>query len=395
MSGRRARSILAGGLACAVLAAFAAPATASDGDAVGADAFYATPRKAVLRALEPGDVIRSQRIEAPEGARAWRVLYRSESVAGKPIAVSGVVAAPDTRSQSRRPVVTWAHGTVGVADQCAPSRSPSVATGIPYVEELLAAGHVVAATDYEGLGTEGDHPYLVGQSEGRGVLDAARAARDLTRAQAGRDVTVIGHSQGGQAALFAGELAREYAPELDVTGVVALAPVSDLGTIIGAAAGIPRAAGYAVMAARGFAAAYPQVDVARLLTPEALARSDVVDTACATEVVDSYASIPGTAFAIDPRTTPPYDEIIVANTAGHVRTRAPVLLVHGAGDTLVPVGLSQQFLPMLCAVGTDAELRTYVGATHGSVVTEAQPDVLAWVAARRAGEAAPSGCPAR
>jgi pimeloyl-ACP methyl ester carboxylesterase len=393
VGGWRARRVLAAALAAAVVWALAAPAAAADGDATGAEAFYAAPRR--LGDLDPGDVIRSEPIAAPAGAQAWRVLYRSESAAGRPIAVSGVIVAPDAPAPARRPVVTWAHGTTGIADQCAPSRFPMVATRIPYVDELLAAGNVVTATDYEGLGTEGVHPYLVGRSEGRGVLDAARAARNLRATGAGRQVTVIGHSQGGQAALFAGELAADYAPELDVAGVVAIAPVSDLGTIIGAAARIPRAAGFAVMAATGFAAAYPEIDLDRLLTAEARAKAGVVDTECAGAVIEAYAATEGTAYAIDPRVTAPYDEIVVANTAGRARTDAPVLLVHGTGDTLIPVVLSRLFLPSLCATGTVAELRTYEGATHGSVLTAAAPDVLAWVAARRSGEAAPSSCPAR
>ena len=90
------------------------------------------------------------------------------------------------------------------------------------------AGYVVAATDYEGLGTPGVHPYLVGESEGRGVLDAARAAKALAATDAGDQVLVFGHSQGGQAALFAGELAASYAPELTVLGVAAAAPAADV-----------------------------------------------------------------------------------------------------------------------------------------------------------------------
>jgi hypothetical protein len=68
---------------------------------------------------------------------------------------------------------------------------------------------VVAATDYEGLDTPGVHPYLVGLSEGRGVLDAARVTRYFTRINS--TTLIFGHSEGGQAALFAGELAPRYA----------------------------------------------------------------------------------------------------------------------------------------------------------------------------------------
>ena len=92
------------------------------------------------------------------------------------------------------------------------------------LQTFLDAGYVVAATDYEGLGTPGLHPSLVGESEGRGVLDAARAARGMKAAAAGSKALVFGLSEGGHSALFAGELAASYAPELRVLGVAAVAP---------------------------------------------------------------------------------------------------------------------------------------------------------------------------
>jgi dipeptidyl aminopeptidase/acylaminoacyl peptidase len=121
-------------------------------------------------------------------------------------------------------VASWAHGTSGLADTCAPSKDPGVVSGTPYLRELLDAGFAVVATDYEGLGTPGLHPYLVGESEGRSVLDAARAAAALPDAGASSNVIVYGHSQGGHAVLFAGELAPSYAPDLNLLGVAAGAP---------------------------------------------------------------------------------------------------------------------------------------------------------------------------
>ena len=104
---------------------------------------------------------------------------------------------------------------------------------VPGLSDYLKAGFVVAATDYEGLGTPGIHPYLLGASEGRGVLDAARAARRLPGLHTSSTVMIYGHSQGGQAALFAGELAPTYAPDLHLAGVVAAAPATGLSTILG------------------------------------------------------------------------------------------------------------------------------------------------------------------
>ena len=97
---------------------------------------------------------------------------------------------------------------------------------------MVRRGYIVAATDYPGLGTPGPHPYLVGASEGRAVLDSLRAARELPGAAASSRVGIWGHSQGGQAALYAASLAKEYAPELELAGVAVAAPATDLGTLM-------------------------------------------------------------------------------------------------------------------------------------------------------------------
>jgi dipeptidyl aminopeptidase/acylaminoacyl peptidase len=132
------------------------------------------------------------------------VHYRSRSVDGSATTISGTLAIPRGKvPRSGWPVVTWAHGTVGMADRCAPSRA-----GTPnrydsrLLERWLKAGYAVVRTDYEGLGTPGEHPYLIGVSEGRSVLDMVRAARRLDPS-VGNRVVIAGHSQGGPAALWA------------------------------------------------------------------------------------------------------------------------------------------------------------------------------------------------
>src|SRR5947209_7209154 len=158
-------------VAVAVLAAVAAigvagPATASSRRTTASTvAFYDPPRRLVAAA--PGTVIRSEPFAAITGARAWKVLYHSRAVDGRDIVVSGVIVAPTGRAPAGgRPVVAWAHGTHGIADKCAPSRIRQWVKYMPGIRQLVDHGYVVAATDYEGLGTPGVHPYLMGDSEG-------------------------------------------------------------------------------------------------------------------------------------------------------------------------------------------------------------------------------------
>jgi acetyl esterase/lipase len=290
-------------------------------------------------------------------------------------------------------VVTWAHGTTGLGDQCAPSKADDAAMNVPFVKQMIDAGYVVAATDYEGLGTPGVHPYLVGESEGRGVLDAARAARALKGSGASDRVLVAGHSQGGQAALFAGELASSYAPELDVLGVAAAAPAADVEHILPLAASINGGAGYLAMGVQGFHAAYPDADPAAVLAPDAEAKSEAATTQCSDEVHAAFEGVSGPAvLAHDPLSIPSIRKLLHENSAGNRPAGAPLLIVQGTADTTIPKVLTDAFTAKACAAGDTVDYRTYDGATHGTVITEAQDDVVQWLADRLADKPAPTTC---
>jgi pimeloyl-ACP methyl ester carboxylesterase len=354
--------------------------------------FYTPPANMPKKA--PGTLIRSTPITAPAGAKAWKVLYHSRSVDGRDIAVSGVVVVPTgAASKGGRPVVTWAHGTAGLGDQCAPSKEADAATMLPWVKQLVDAGYVVAATDYEGLGTPGVHPYLVGESEGRSVLDAARAARGLSGAGASDRVLVAGHSQGGQSALFAGELASSYAPELDVLGVAAAAPAADVEKILPLAGNLNGAAGYLAMGIQGFHAAYPDADPAAVLAPDAEAKSEAASTQCAGDVMDAFQGMSGSeVLAHDPLSIPAIQTLLHQNSAGNRPAGAPVLIVQGTADTTIPKVLTDAFDAKACAAGDTVDYRTYDGATHGTVIVAAQDDVVSWLKDRVAGKPAPTTC---
>jgi alpha-beta hydrolase superfamily lysophospholipase len=374
------------GLALTALAPGAGAATTR-----GAAGFYDPPSP--LPKKPPGTIIRTVPIAAPAGAKAWKVLYHSRSVDGRDIAVSGViVAATGAAPKDGRTVLTWAHGTTGLADQCAPSKSPDAAKDLPYIDDLVKAGYVVAATDYEGLGTPGVHPYLVGESEGRGVLDAARAAKNLAATDADDDVLVFGHSQGGQSALFAGELAASYAPELKVLGVAAAAPAADVEQILPLAGSIRGAAGYLVMSAEGLHAAYPDADPAAVLTPAALAKADVATTQCADAALQAYAGTTGTVLAHNPLSIPVIQQLLHENSAGNRPAGTPLLVVQGSADTTIPQALTDMWTAKACALGDAVDYMVYPGATHTSVIAAARSDVLQWLADRAGGTPAPSTC---
>lgn len=181
-----------------------------------------------------GSLIRKEpRVGAAAGATAYKVLYRSTKPDGTPIAVSEVVIIPPgTPPPGGWPIVAWAHPTTGVVPHCAPSLALFVFQQMAGSRRLLENGYAIAATDYPGLGTPGPHPYLVGDSEARAVIDSVRTARSFPGLENSARYAVWGHSQGGQAALFTGMIAKTYAPELQLVGVAAAAPATDLAALM-------------------------------------------------------------------------------------------------------------------------------------------------------------------
>jgi pimeloyl-ACP methyl ester carboxylesterase len=354
--------------------------------------FYQVPDP--LSPAPPGAIIRTQELPASDGIPArssgYRVLYHSESIDGSDIAVSGVVLVPGKpppRGGYR--IVSWAHGTTGLAASCAPSMWNL--DDIPYLDQFLAAGYVVTATDYQGLGTSGVDPYLVGQSEGQSILDAARAARDLLGTRASDDVLVFGHSQGGQAALFAGQIAPTYAPELFIAGVVAVAPVADVTEFVPPTVG--KAANplsvYTVASLYSWEKTYGGLTLSSLLTPKALAITTTIEDQCINTLAAEFASLP-----TDRIFRPGWENeasvlaLETENEPGLAPTIAPILVVQGVEDTLTPYAeASTMVKERLCRDQHDTvDFDAVHNAGHSNVLIAAQTDALHWISARLSGK---------
>ena len=371
-----------------------APATSTTLDPMEVEApagaaFYDPPES--LGEGEPGDLIWAREIDAPAGARAWKVLYRAEAGSGEPIAVSGVVAAPDDPAPAGgRPVMTWAHGTSGTADQCAPSKSDD-AHSVFALDAVVTRGWVGVATDYEGLGTPGLHPYLVGESEGRGVLDLVRAAAQIPEAGASRQAVIWGVSQGGHAALFAAQIAPDYAPGLDVAGVVAAAPPGDLVALGAVATSSPAYGGYVFMVGGGYEAAYGDVNLDQIVKPEVLAEIDVLERECSAGVFDFAVEHPD-AFLAGPLDVDPWPRLLEENSPGNTKLVMPALVLQGEDDATVPIGLTDGLVDRMCALGDTVDYRTFSATGHGQEIGDNFPAAIEWAAARFAGDAAASTC---
>jgi hypothetical protein len=355
------------------------------------EAFYAVPGP--LPPGPPGALIRVVPIAGPSvlpDSRAWAILYHSRDFDGRDVAVSGVVVAPPGAAPpGGRPVVVWGHGSAGLADRCAPSRGGVMGTfGRDPLGGLLQQGDVVAATDYQGLGTPGLARAVIGLSAGHAVLDAARAARGLDTGASGR-VVLDGHSEGGHAVLWAAELAGAYAPELQVLGVAASAPGAELATTLKLTRDRPTTvtsgAMYIVVA---WSDAYRlPLDV---LTPAGRKAVDRVRTTCLEELAKDPEHV--AVHPADLLTTPPWPALLARNTPGHAATPAPIFLAQGADDDRVTPAATRALVQRLCRLGDTVELRTWRDVGHFDIPKVAADDVAAWIGDRLAGRPARSTC---
>ena len=353
-------------------------------------AFYKPPKKIPKR---HGTLIWARKASGLvplAGARYTKLLlYSSRSTDGRRIAVSGSVAVPKGKPpKGGWPVITWAHGTTGVADSCAPTRdftgtpTPTGETYInPDLTAWLQAGYAVVRTDYEGLGTPGTHPYLVGTSEGRSVLDIVSAARQLDRT-IGKRYLIAGHSQGGHAALFAAGLAQSWARGLVLRGTVAFAPASHLleqSSLLPILTSPSGLSGLIVLILHGASTTSSQVQPSQILSDQALALYPLLEQECLGQLSqpNAYGGIaPSNLERPGADTTALNAALAAMNPA--VRSNAPIQIEQGTADTTVFKAYTDQLVTELGGAGNQLTYKTYAGATHGGVVTAGGPDALAF-----------------
>jgi pimeloyl-ACP methyl ester carboxylesterase len=359
--------------------------------------FYEVPASAGAGA--PGSVIRAQPLDlAPPGSHAWRLLFRSQDAAGRATVSSGMVFAPDGPAPAGgRPVLAWAHGTVGMGPTCAPSRAKSPLGQLqPFLGPMLQQGWVVTAPDYAGLGTPGVQAYLVGLAEAHDVLNAVRAAHAIPQAGAGQTLAIWGHSQGGQSSLFAAALARDYAPELHLIAAGAAAPAAEVVPLFREQydKAIVWAIGPEVAVA--WPATYPGLPLSSVLTPAALRSYQATAQLC---IID--AAVRGLVredllreqfFGVDPTTLPAWQSALEANTAPLPPAGIPLLIAQGLADEVVLPNTTALLVQRYCAGG--APLTTFWDpkASHAQIATAAGPIFASWLADRAAGKPQQLSC---
>ena len=387
-----------------------------------------------------GKIVKQEKIKtAIKGAQAWKIAYISSDVAGRNTVATGTIISPvGAIPKEGRPILAWAHGTTGSAQNCGPSQiiDPTRALneyfltdgdswtdfGIPNGQEFIDQGYVVVATDYQGLGGGGKHQYAVAQTNGRDVINSARAASSMKEVGAGKKTVVYGWSQGGGATIAAASL-PEYlslkgtaADNLQYLGFVALAP-EDVAAMLpnvpndeaGATklmngftqANVPNIFLFAhyVMGLWGTQAAFPGLQLTDVLTDEGAKAVDKLSgNKCVHVLADTFNYAYGDSYKSllkpEPSNSSAWVRAFVDGSVKSVKPVAPVVIYWGTKDTAVPPIMHELYQNQMCALGANVGRNQLPGEqTHFTTPGVSAPMYLEWVKDRIAGKPLANGCP--
>jgi pimeloyl-ACP methyl ester carboxylesterase len=354
----------------------------------GLPAFYAVPDP--VPNDEPGSLIKLEKVDAPDiDGTVYRVMYVSSTVHGDPVPVTGVVVVPPGDApEGGWPVVTWAHGTNGQADECAPSLSP--AESAPIANQLLEQGWLITATDYQGEGTPGLHPYIVGRAAARDTIDIVRAAQELPGANASDDYVVWGHSQGGHTAMHALDIGESYDGDLELKGVVAGAPPSQFNLLYDFLKTSPFKH-YLLMVAGGYNAAYgdEEAPLDAILTDDGQAMIAELENGCSGDVAERFKDVDvASVVSGNPFSVPEWKTILEDNDPQNFTTASPspLLIIQGGADEQIPPVSTQILARQLCAHDQNLTRWIYPNQSHAGVIAPSAGDMITWIQHRFANQ---------
>jgi len=387
-----------------------------------------------------GQVIKKEKIDTSlKGAQAWKIAYISSDVTGHKTISTGTIVAPSGSSPKEgRPILAWAHGTTGSAQNCGPSQitNPTAALneyflmdgnswtdyGIPNGQEFINQGYVVVATDYQGLGGGGKHQYAVAQTNGRDVINSARAASSMMEVGAGKKTILYGWSQGGGAVIAAASLpdyqaqAGTAADNLQYLGFVALAP-EDIAAMLPnvptdeasakklingfTQANVPNVFLFAhyMMGLWGTQAAFPELKLTDMLTEEGAKVVDKLSSnKCMHVLADTFSYAYGDNYKSlikpEPTNSIAWIKAFVDGSVKPVKPVAPVIVYWGTKDTAVPPIMHELYQKQMCATGGNVGRIQLPGQqTHFTTPGVSAPMYLEWVKDRITGKPVVNGCP--
>ena len=357
---------------------------------------------------KPGEMLRTEPLDRtlglPEAALQFRILYSStDGIDGKtPTVVSGMAFIPSgSPPEGGWPVIAWAHGTTGVADICAPSWAAMSYRDMEYLTAWLREGYAIVATDYQGLGTPGPHPYLAVRPEAYSVLDSIRAVQ-ARFPELGKRVVIVGQSQGAGAAFATAGLAPDYAPELDIRGTVATGIPFITPAVLHPPAAEVRLAeighpqptfAYNLYIALLMEQHDPALVRSQLVTKTAAPLLDLARTSCVTRLFsDVIAARMNRAEGLASTYASAFTLILPELEYTTFKLRQPIFIGTGEADHDVSPKSQHALVEKACAAGTVVEAHLYAGLNHGQTVNASLKDSLPFVRKVLAGEAITPAC---
>lgn len=383
----------AAALVCALFSGSAPVATAAEApDWSGLDARdYAGPIPA------PGSLIATVPLDpalsVTGAARAYRILYSTLNQRDSPAVSTAAVFVPHGEAPPGGwPTVVWAHGTVGLGDDCTPSAHPRSKRDNEYLTHWLDQGYAVVGSDYAGLGTPGLMSYLNSVATAHSVVDSVLAMHHMDLPLSPK-WAIVGQSQGGAAAVDSARWATEFSQGsgLDYRGVVATGTPANVESIVKQAGPDmalppnlgPAANSYAAYILAGLRDARPDLDVNSVLTPAGLDAVAKGETLCKPDLDRALAGMTPTGFFRAPLATLPgmsdaLDAYMGTPTSGYDR---PIFLGVGLLDRDVPPKLSIDFDQQLVDHGQDVTLKIYPDGDHSGTVLASMRDSTPFVRA--------------
>jgi len=359
---------------------------------------------------QPGKLLRHEPLDASVGlgsaGQQYRILFSSTDGVGgeQPITVSGALFLPKGQAPAGGwPIVAWGHGTLGVADICAPSWQGRSYRDVRYLNAWLDEGYAVVASDYQGIGVPGPNPQFNNRSNAYSILDSARAALDGFQGLSNK-VLLVGQSQGGSAVVVAAGYAPEYAPDLDVLGTIGTGIVYRPARAVKAVTSPdPDALNrvdpsiaygfYHVVAAQ---ALDPSVRGEDIYTELALPLLEQARTHCLATLSADAVGLGLTRAntlknpAGDKAYNAPADD--VGRPFPTVKLTQPLFIGVGLKDGLVSAGVA--LAEDACAAGTVTQIHVYEGKDHSGTVNESLKDSLPFARQVLAGEKVAARCKA-
>ncbi len=338
--------------------------------------------------------------ETLPGTQAWRIAYWTTNGQGRAQRVTGMVVAPrEAIPAAPRRVIAWTHGTWGVVEKCAPSLSPNFNTGTPALAEMVRRGYVVVAPDYPGLGSSMPHPFLVGSDTARSVLDAVRAARQITGAAAGPRFAVWGESQGGHAALWTAIEARSYASDLSLVGTAAAAPPTDLPANIRLASEPNIRAMFTAFTTYSWSQRFG-APLSTLFNRTnqgvvtRLARNNCITLGASPRLgtVLGIVSLRNALKGKDVGAIAPWAGIARRNSVDPRRVPGPLLVAQSANDPLVASSVTRAFVQQRCLTRQPLRWVPLPGGDHANSARDSATVTLDWIGDRFAGASEPNDC---